>query len=254
MVMRFLATLHRWWGVAFCLLFATWFASGIVMHFVPFPVRHEGPLPRGLEVLRATAQTIDYDQWTVGGDFDSDRPFSRIAPDDEAGTEIYISASSGQVVLTTTRNERLLNYTGSIAHWLYPTQLRHHKRVWNALMWWLSLLATVGAALGVVLGLIRLATGPAYRGLQRWHHICGLIFAPFILSWIFSGFLSMDEGLIPHGEMLFRTLHTLDFPPLSNHPLLRSAAIIALCLCGLAFSLTGAILAWRRMTKQSSVA
>src|ERR1700749_2503542 len=37
--MRFLATLHRWWGIAFCLLFAMWFASGIVMHFVPFPAR-----------------------------------------------------------------------------------------------------------------------------------------------------------------------------------------------------------------------
>jgi hypothetical protein len=39
--MRTLAALHRWWGVAFCLLFAMWFASGIVMHFVPFPARSE---------------------------------------------------------------------------------------------------------------------------------------------------------------------------------------------------------------------
>ncbi len=38
---RALATLHRWWGVAFCLLFAMWFARGIVMHFVPFPARSE---------------------------------------------------------------------------------------------------------------------------------------------------------------------------------------------------------------------
>ena len=37
--MRILIALHRWWGVAFCLLFAAWFASGIVMHFVPFPAR-----------------------------------------------------------------------------------------------------------------------------------------------------------------------------------------------------------------------
>src|SRR3984957_18385511 len=35
--MRTLILLHRWLGVAFCLLFAMWFASGIVMHFVPFP-------------------------------------------------------------------------------------------------------------------------------------------------------------------------------------------------------------------------
>ena len=31
--MRLLTWLHRWWGVVFCLLFAMWFASGIVMHF-----------------------------------------------------------------------------------------------------------------------------------------------------------------------------------------------------------------------------
>ncbi|MFY9840821.1 MAG: hypothetical protein WAK55_31000 [Xanthobacteraceae bacterium] len=32
-----LVFLHRWLGVVFCLLFAMWFASGIVMHFVPYP-------------------------------------------------------------------------------------------------------------------------------------------------------------------------------------------------------------------------
>src|ERR1700681_1582862 len=37
--MRLLTWLHRWWGVLFCLLFAMWFASGIVMHLVPFPAR-----------------------------------------------------------------------------------------------------------------------------------------------------------------------------------------------------------------------
>src|SRR5580658_6221180 len=36
-----LILLHRWLGVAFCLLFAMWFATGIVMHFVPFPAPTE---------------------------------------------------------------------------------------------------------------------------------------------------------------------------------------------------------------------
>jgi hypothetical protein len=251
MVMRLIATLHRWWGVAFCLLFAMWFVSGIVMHFVPFPARREAPPPSGLDASHTVATTIDHDQWTVGGDFDSDRPLTRMALNDEAGTEVYVSARSGKVVLTTTRNQRLLNYAGSIAHWLYPTALRHHKRVWSALMWWLSLLATAGAALGVFLGLIRLGTGPAYKGLQRWHHIGGLVLAPFILSWIFSGFLSMDESLLPHGEQLFRVLHTLDFPPLTSRPWLRTSAIVALCVCGLVFSLTGVMLAWRLANRHS---
>ena len=247
LAMRLLATLHRWWGVAFCLLFAMWFASGIVMHFVPFPARSERPVLPEIEASHTYAARIDYDQWTVAGDFDRDRPLTRIALDDGAGTEIYISAS-GDVVLSTTRLQRLANYAGSIAHWLYPTALRHHKRIWSSLMWWLSLLATVGAALGAIVGVTRLGRALAYQGLQRWHHVCGLIFAPFLLAWIFSGFLSMDDGrLFAHSDELFRILHKLDFPPLSSHPSLRTGAIVTLCLCGLAFSLTGVVLAWRRV-------
>src|SRR4029079_11520978 len=87
--MRLLATLHRWWGVAFCLLFAMWFASGIVMHFVPFPARSERPVLPEIEASHTYAARIDYDQWTVAGDFDRDRPLTRIALDDGAGAEIY---------------------------------------------------------------------------------------------------------------------------------------------------------------------
>ena len=248
--MRPLTIIHRWWGVAFCLLFAMWFASGIVMHFVPFPARSEQPLPRAIDST-TSGETIDYDQWTVAGDYNVDRPLRRIALGDEAGTEIYISLKSGNVVLTTTQRERLLNYPGSIAHWLYPTELRHHRQAWSTLMWWLSLLATIGAAIGVINGLVRLGNGRTYRGLHRWHHITGLIFAPFLLAWIFSGFLSMDDGtLFAHSEALFRALHKLEFEPLASHPWARTGAIVALCLCGFAFSLTGIALAWRRVAKE----
>src|SRR6516225_5748801 len=266
--MGLLAALHRWWGVAFCLLFAMWFASGIVMHFVPFPARSEvgrvggsavggereihseqGALriaaaharSLGLDPSRTTVTLIDDDQWTVAGNFDSDRPLYRIAVNDAAGTEIYVSSAKGDVVLFTTRSMRLANYFGSIAHWIYPTVLRRHGNAWSALMWWLSLVATIGASIGVIIGIVRLGTATAYRGLQRAHHIFGLIFAPFILCWIFSGFLSVDDGWLffhsfaraespaiaafgrseinPAAEsvVLFRRLHTFDFRPLTSY-------------------------------------
>jgi hypothetical protein len=246
--MRLLTTLHRWWGIAFCLMFAMWFASGIVMHFAPFPVRSERPATPEIEAARRGAELIDYDQWTVAGEFDRDRPLKRIALNDPSGTDVYLSSISGKIVLTTTRGERLANYAGSIAHWLYLTELRHYGHAWSALMWWLSLLATIGAALGATIGLLRLASGSAYRGLQRWHHICGLIFAPFLLAWIFSGFLSVDdETLFGHSEALFRALHRLEFEPLASQPWLRTSAIVVLCSCGLAFSATGLALAVRRV-------
>jgi len=245
--MRLLTTLHRWWGVAFCLMFAMWFASGIVMHFVPFPARSERPVTAEIKATRG-AELIDYDQWTVASDYDYDRPLFRYDLNDDEGTEVYVSSRSGKIVLTTTRRERLANYAGSIAHWLYPTELRHHRLAWSTLMWWLSLLATIGAVLGVAIGLLRLLATPVYKGLQRWHHICGLIFAPFLLAWIFSGFLSMDDGtLFGHSDALFRSLHRLEFERLSSHAWLRTGVIVALCLCGFAFSLTGVKLAWGRV-------
>src|ERR1700756_1340978 len=50
-MMRALVLLHRWLGVAFCLLFAMWFASGAGMHFVPFPAPREASRFAGLAPL-----------------------------------------------------------------------------------------------------------------------------------------------------------------------------------------------------------
>jgi hypothetical protein len=35
--LRWLVLFHRWAGVVLCLLFCTWFVSGAILHFVPFP-------------------------------------------------------------------------------------------------------------------------------------------------------------------------------------------------------------------------
>jgi hypothetical protein len=282
--MRVLIWLHRWWGVFFCLLFAMWFASGVAMHFVPFPARSDpehfvGSVPidpdkiahgpaeavaasgiddtlrvrlvgrsdqpiylisgpsqvralraldlgdagihsdrtaldiaiaearrRGLDPSHAgAADLVTYDQWTVSGDYDSDRPLYRIPLNDGPGTDLYVSSATGDIAVVTTRQMRLLNYVGSIAHWIYPTALRHHGQAWSTLMWWLSLLATIGASIGVIIGLTQLGSSSRraaspYRGLQAWHYRFGLVCAPFILSWIFSGWLSMDQGLIFSGN------------------------------------------------------
>jgi hypothetical protein len=96
----------------------------------------------------------------------------------------------------------------------------------------------------VIIGLQRLGKGAPYQGLQRWHHVTGLIFAPFLLCWIFSGFLSIDDRkLFAHCDALFRALHTLDFEPLSSYPGLRAGVIVALCL----WDLRSASPAWWRV-------
>lgn len=285
-MMRAIVLLHRWLGIAFCLLFAMWFATGIVMHFVPFPSlteaerfaglvpldrvettiavadavaasgiadatrvrliqRSDGPVyvvsgpsragavlaahgvdasvassdlalaiardharSRGLDAARvAIVARADYDQWNVPNGFDRHRPLFRVALGDSAGTEVYVSSLTGEIVLDTTRSERTWNLVGSVLHWIYPTVLRSNWSLWDRVVWTLSLLALIAALLGAVLGLARIKPrsgliGSPYRGWHALHHLIGLAAMVFVLSWIFSGWLSMDHGrLFSRGQL-----------------------------------------------------
>lgn len=444
-MMRAIVLLHRWLGIAFCLLFAMWFATGIVMHFVPFPSlteaerfaglvplasaetriavadavaasgiadatrvrliqRSDGPVyvvaglsragavratdgvdasvksfdvalaiardharSRGLDAARATiVARSDYDQWSVPNGFDRHRPLFRAALGDAAGTEVYVSSLTGETILDTMRSERTWNHVGSVLHWIYPTVLRSNWSLWDRVVWTLSLLALIAALLGTVLGLARIKPrggliGSPYRGWHALHHLIGLAAMVFVLTWIFSGWLSMDHGrLFSRGQLtsaessvmnvspnwtaassldrqpvspsareiewfafngnlyrrdrvqrltarlvagcgvpsvladndnypaqstvpgapvyrsycgdlwfdidgadgnllqrldssrrayrwLYGALHTLDFPILVAHPLLRDGLVVGLCALGFLFSITGIVIGWRRL-------
>jgi hypothetical protein len=279
-MLRMLVVTHRWLGIALAPLFAMWFASGIVMHFVPFPQlseserlsglpplrldglvqapadaivalgmtdvlrvrliqRADGPVylvsgtsgsaalragdlapasvtsrplalvigadyahQRGIKAADSGKLTlIDHDQWTVAGRYHRYRPLYRLALDDDAGTEIYISSKTGEIVLDTTHRERSWNFVGSVAHWIYPPQLRSQPALWSSILWWLSLAAFISVLAGVVLGVVRLKLGgkpgmSPFRGMHWWHHVLGLLTLIFVTTWIFSGWLSMDDGLL----------------------------------------------------------
>ncbi|MGY4343863.1 hypothetical protein ACVWXM_000327 [Bradyrhizobium sp. GM7.3] len=45
----------------------------------------------------------------------------------------------------------------------------------------------------------------------------------------------------------YGALHTLDFPVLVAHPLLRDGLVVGLCSLGFLFSITGIIIGWRRL-------
>ncbi|WP_404554549.1 PepSY domain-containing protein [Bradyrhizobium niftali] len=305
--------LHRWLGIAFCLLFAMWFATGIVMHFVPFPSlteaerfaglapvervqatmavadavaasgiadptrvrliqRSDGPVyvvsgpsrsravrasdgrnasvsspevalaiaqaharQRGLDAAHAAIVAhADYDQWSVPNGFDRHRPLIRVALGDAAGTQIYVSSRTGEIVLDTTRSERGWNLVGSVLHWIYPTVLRSNWALWDGVVWTLSLLALIAAMLGAVLGIARVRMqgrqiSSPYRGWHALHHIVGLAATAFVLTWIFSGWLSMDHGrLFSRGQLTpaeagvtnalpdWKTAASLDGKPVSS--------------------------------------
>jgi hypothetical protein len=155
---------------------------------------------------------IDHDQWTVGGEYDSQRPLYRFAAGDQARSDIYVSGITGRVVQITTAHQRFWNWIGSVPHWLYFTQLRRHAALWSQVVIYTSLLGCFLAGVGIYLGVYQLAVQPKgswspYRGFNLWHHIAGLIFGVFALTWVLSGLLSMNpwgwlEGAGPQGENL----------------------------------------------------
>lgn len=155
---------------------------------------------RGIDFSSPRSELIDGDQWTVTSRFDAWRPFYRVEAGDGDGHEVYVARDSGEVVLDTVRTERLLNWIGSVTHWLYFTPLRQERQLWRGLVLWLSFAATVMTASGLWLGVQRLRLRQRYRGdrvspyrdgWKRWHHLFGLAGGILLLTWVFSGWLSL---------------------------------------------------------------
>lgn len=281
-ITRSLVWFHRWLGIATCLVFALWFASGAVLLFQPFPslsrdaqLELQRPVDlaavlvapsRALSAVGGDASSLrliqygdrpaylvqedsrivavdartgtilpminvaqakavataafgvdtalygpfSYDQWIVHNRFDPLRPLYRIDLGDEQGTQYYLSARTGELVQRTTRHERGWNWVGAVLHWVYFTPIRSSFALWDNGVWIISLITMLVAIAGTILGVIRTMAALRLRkpalsffrpAWMRWHHILGLFASVFVLSWIFSGWLSMDHGrLFARGE------------------------------------------------------
>lgn len=146
----------------------------------------------------ATVSTLTQDQWTLYRRFDALRPFWLVQLRD--GRAYYVSARTGEVALDTAPGERAWNWLGSVVHWLYITPLRANTPLWRNVVLWGSGAALLLAFSGLWLGLQRLRLRRRYRnerctpyrhGWKRWHHLLGLSGGLILLTWLFSGWLSM---------------------------------------------------------------
>ncbi|MBK0010777.1 PepSY-associated TM helix domain-containing protein [Stenotrophomonas sp. S41] len=279
-VRRALYLLHRWLGIAGCVLFVMWFISGLVMLHVRFPsltpqerlqglktlsleeitvapadalrllglshprtvvlerqgadgmvwriVDQQGdhhavsasgakPAQSAVSPVQATAiaaafggtearfvETRERDQWTMpnASAFEQARPLHRLALDDAAGTELYVSAKTGEVMRDTTAHERLWTTFGTLLHYYTYAPIRQHAGFWRQLVLWTSGLAMFSAATGIIIGTLRVrlrrryrgTSITPYRGWMAWHHLAGLLGGIFILTWVFSGWFSMSPN------------------------------------------------------------
>ena len=188
---RALVLLHRWLGVALSLFVAAWFASGIILIYVPFPslpaaervasradipladVRvspaaaiaalGEASLPDGLRLVARGGRPVYLLH-------QRNAPLAALWADDgrpaalsDAGEAAAIAAAfsktavrSGEVLQRTRRAKHVWNYFGAVTHWIYPSVLRRHWAAWDRLVWWLALAYLVVSISGLWLGIDRL--------------------------------------------------------------------------------------------------
>ncbi len=160
-------------------------------------------LPAGENATPALLGLIERDQWTVYPRYDDYRPLYQVGLNDAAGTEVYVSSINGVVVQKTTRTQRFWNWLGAVPHWLYFTALRQNSALWSQVVIWCSLVGTFLTLFGLGLGIWQLRRKSdhrlhsPYRGWKYWHHVPGLLFGVLVLTWVFSGLMSMTPwGLL----------------------------------------------------------
>jgi hypothetical protein len=128
------------------------------------------------------------DQWTLAAW--RQMPLHRLVVNDAARTEIYVSATSAEVVNVTNRRSRALAWISAIPHWLYFAWLRSQDRLWRQVVLWTAGLAVVSSFIGLVLAIVQRSV--RYQGWLLWHYRAGVIFGVVTLTWVLSGFLSME--------------------------------------------------------------
>ena len=229
MIKRAAIVAHRWLGVAFCLLFFTWFLSGIGMMYWDYPAVTAAD-------RLARSPVLDPSRIVVA----PEAAFASLG-ESEPVTSVRLNTFDG-------RPSRVQAYLGPIPHWIYFTPLRKHGPQWSTFVIWSSGLATVSAVLGLAVATWIYSPSKRYRrrgvptsipyaGQRRWHLIFGLIFGVAAATWAFSGMLSMEPFPLrtssedtgePVGALLARALRgpiRLDaFSPERQHQALAQLA------------------------------
>ena len=146
--------------------------------------------------------TLQIDQWSIQAARRS-QPLWKVAFDDPGASWVYINGSNGEVVQDANGHERFWNWLGAIPHWLYPRVLRENTQLWNDVVVWLSAIGCFLVITGIVLGVLRLRgrSGKWWpyrnRPVWMWHHVIGTFAGALVLTWTFSGLLTMSPwGLL----------------------------------------------------------
>lgn len=152
------------------------------------------------EIAPSHLGLIHGDQWTVYSANNPFRPLHKISVGDRSDTVYYVSEKTGEVIRDTHRVERAWNWVGAVLHWIYFEPLRKHTTLWANVCIFLALLGTILAISGIVVGIVRYRFRKSrpdqsripHKGALRWHFITGIGFGIPLVTWVFSGLVSMN--------------------------------------------------------------
>lgn len=144
----------------------------------------------------------DLDQWIPFGRLREELPILRFRFADADHTQLYVASRTGEVLQRTTLKERIWAWLGPIPHWVYFTRLRQDADLWRRTVIWLSGIGCIMVIAGLYVGIY--TTVQARRRRQKrfipykkrwyyWHHLTGLVFGLFTLTWAFSGMMSLAD-------------------------------------------------------------
>ena len=140
------------------------------------------------------------DHYLMSGEYRRDFPDWVIRFDDGSSTAVYVSEASGHITGVVTRRTRVTTWLGVVPHWLYFQWLYDRPDAWLWLNLILPSIAALAAAAGLIFGVVQLFSSrrrngkrrvTPYRGVSRWHHLGGAALGVVVLTWSFSGVLTV---------------------------------------------------------------
>ena len=156
---------------------------------------------------KASVEKVDtlqkLDQWIPFGFLKKELPIYKFYFNDKEKHQLYISSQSGEVLQYTSSSQRFWAWMGAIPHWVYFTWLRQDKDLWVNSVIWLSGIGCIMTIAGLYVGIyvfIRVRrkkkelTSPYKKKWYWWHHVTGTIFGLFVLTWVFSGMMSLADA------------------------------------------------------------
>lgn len=144
----------------------------------------------------------DREIWIMYSRYENEMPIYKLYFNDDQNHELYISSRTGEVLQFTNKEQRFWAWVGSIPHKFYIPALRKNTELWIQSLTIGGVIALLAGISGIVLGIYvtikryrkkQKITSPYTKKWYKWHHVLGLIFGLFVITFAFSGAMALQK-------------------------------------------------------------